>query len=151
MPTNRTHAVLIPLLAVLALLLGPVTATAQADPRARTDDYLFSRSLADFTALRSAARPGDGLVWDSDGCTLAPEHPLGYDFQPACERHDFGYRNYSGQGRFTEDARRRLDELFHADLLGRCSGKWACRRIADGYYFAVRQFGKLVGGRETIG
>jgi hypothetical protein len=59
----------------------------------------------------------------------------------ACYRHDFGYRNYKRQGRFTEPNRLTIDNRFKSDLYTICNGNWACNRTADVYYSAVRQFG----------
>ncbi|SDM91856.1 phospholipase [Allokutzneria albata] len=125
---------------VLAFLVGAGSAQA-IDVRAVTDDYLFARSLAEFSQIR-LDRPHDGeLDWSTDGCTSAPDSPFGFELLPACHRHDFGYRNYKRQQRFDPASRSRIDENFRADMYTRCGSNWACRRIADIYYYAVRTFG----------
>lgn len=58
-----------------------------------TDGLLFNISLDSFNEYRSG-QPVDYLDWTSDGCTQSPESPLGFNFFPACHRHDFGYQNY---------------------------------------------------------
>lgn len=38
-----------------------------------------------------------------DGCSgPASQNRLGFPFRTACERHDFGYRNFAKQGRMTD-------------------------------------------------
>jgi len=129
------------LLTSLALLAGTTTAQAAVDAPAVTDEYLFATPLADFGAIRARQPHADQLDWSSDGCTWSPDNPFGFRFRPACHRHDFGYRNYKRQSRFTEGARLAIDDLFKADLYHQCGGNWACDRTADLYYAAVREFG----------
>jgi hypothetical protein len=126
------------------------------DWQALTDKLLFQDTLWMF--LSSRAKGGGQLDWSSDLCsapTTEPQRsqPLGFDFRGPCERHDFGYRNYKKQGRFTETNRKRIDDNFHNDLytyvcadytgLSSASGV-LCRRIADIYYNAVRACGASV-------
>ncbi|KAA2258622.1 phospholipase [Solihabitans fulvus] len=129
-----------------ALLLGAGTAQA-ADIQSITDDYLFHHSLSDFISIRDQAPYAGQLDWSSDGCSHVPNSPFGFRFLPACERHDFGYRNYKRQGRFTEPNRKLIDDNFRADMYHVCGGNWACRRTADIYYFGVRELG---GSRVAI-
>ncbi|PRW64424.1 phospholipase [Actinopolyspora mortivallis] len=128
-----------------AALLGGTT-TAQAattgqDPRALTDHYLFEITLEEFVHVRSERPHRDELDWSSDACSYSPDEPLGYEFTASCQRHDFGYRNYKKQGRFTEQNRRAIDDNFRADMYSSCAGEALCERAADLYYLAVRQFG----------
>ena len=76
-----------------------------------TDQYLFSLTLPQFTAKRNARDPST-LIWDSDGCTSSPDNPFGFPFTPACHRHDFGYRNYKNQNRFTDANKLKIDDNF---------------------------------------
>lgn len=72
-----------------------------------------------------------------------------FDFRAACERHDFGYRNEKRQGRFTEESRHRIDDVFRADMDAVCAPQsgwfgWRerlCGRVAGDYYFWVRSCG----------
>jgi hypothetical protein len=126
--------------AASAVLLS--SATAQADDiNTVIDDYLFSKSLSEFSSIRSDQPYPDQLDWSSDACSWSPDKPLGYNFTPACHRHDFGYRNYKRQGRFNETTRAAIDSNFKSDMYTLCDGAWACNRAADVYYAAVRQFG----------
>ncbi|MCP2169574.1 phospholipase [Goodfellowiella coeruleoviolacea] len=123
-----------------ALFVG--TGTAQAATIEQiTDDYLFSKTLSQFVTLRSQTPYPDQLDWSSDACSMSPDEPLGFDFTPACWRHDFGYRNYKKQSRFTETTRKSIDDNFYADLKGICKGNSVCNGTAYVYYKAVREFG----------
>ncbi|MBV2367101.1 phospholipase [Streptomonospora nanhaiensis] len=129
---------------VLALTGAGVANAAALPPeelRSVTDTYLYDLSLTAFIETRDQAPYSDQLDWSSDSCSWSPDQPIGYDFDPGCKRHDFGYRNYELQARFTEENRLRIDDNFRDDLYGICDGDWLCRGVADIYYAAVRQFG----------
>ncbi|RPA87404.1 hypothetical protein BJ508DRAFT_320424 [Ascobolus immersus RN42] len=121
---------------------------ARETAKAATDRLLFKASLTTFTKARNSKKPAS-LNWASDGCSKAPDKPLGFDFLPRCRRHDFGYRNYKKQKRLSEKNRKKIDDKFKADLYAYCkkftglqSYKGvACRRTADIYYKAVRAAG----------
>ncbi|KAK4068678.1 hypothetical protein Purlil1_13733 [Purpureocillium lilacinum] len=107
-----------------------------------TDQYLFDSSLSDFMD-RSRAQDPSSLDWTNDGCSNAPDAPFGFRFLDACIRHDFGYRNYKAQGRFTESARAKIDNKFRKDLRDQCSSsglRLLCVFKADTYYWAVRNY-----------
>ena len=126
--------------ASLALIFTGAPAHA-VDIAAVTDDYLFSKTLSQFTTLR-AQQPYNGqLDWSSDGCSYSPDNPFGFKFLPACHRHDFGYRNYKKQSRFNETTRLRIDNNFKSDMYKQCGSNIACKWTADLYYKAVREFG----------
>jgi hypothetical protein len=123
---------------------GAATAAAALDPaqlRQVTDQYLYTSSLNGFQTTRAQQPYASQLDWSSDGCSSSPDNPFGFNFVKACYRHDFGYRNYKRQGRFTAGARLRIDNRFRADMYRVCAGRWACNRFADVYYAAVRQYG----------
>jgi hypothetical protein len=127
-----------------AIVVGTVSAEASlgSDELAQvTDQYLFSSSLTNFQSLRAEQPYGDQIDWSSDGCSNAPDNPFGFNLVRACYRHDFGYRNYKRQGRFSESNRLTIDNNFKDDMYEVCNGNWACNRFADTYYLAVRQFG----------
>lgn len=155
MPARPAHVLVSVLLVLGALLLGGPAAAAAPAPESRTDRLIFTTPMAEFQRQRTAAVPGDGLDWSSDGCSVPllrePQRsvPQGFDFRAACERHDFGYRNLKAQGRFGEDVRRRVDDGFRADMDAVCAQQsgWFgfrglyCRHIADDYHFWVRSCG----------
>ncbi|RCV53177.1 phospholipase [Marinitenerispora sediminis] len=128
----------------LLSLLGTGVAHAALPPaqlQAVTDDYLYSRSLAEFSSIRAQQPYADQLDWSSDACSWSPDQPIGYDFTSSCHRHDFGYRNYKLQSRFTEENRLRIDNNFRDDMYSVCGSSSTCRGVANIYYAAVRQFG----------
>lgn len=84
------------------------------EPKVLVDEYLFSLSLEQFSRMRKARDP-PSLDWSSDECSHAPDNPMGFRFGPACQRHDFGYRNYKKQGRFTGDAKISIDKNFRQE------------------------------------
>ncbi|WP_245782404.1 phospholipase [Actinokineospora terrae] len=127
-----------------ALVTGAGVAAADLSPaqlRSTTDSYLFSQSLTQFQTTRANRPYATQLDWSTDGCSNSPDNPFGFNFVKACYRHDFGYRNYKKQGRFTETTRLSIDNNFKTDLYTICAGNWSCNRTADVYYAAVRQFG----------
>ncbi|MFD4675387.1 phospholipase [Lentzea sp. NPDC058450] len=134
--------------ASIALIFTGAPAHA-VDIVAVTDDYLYSKSLSQFTTLRAQQPYAGQLDWSSDGCSYSPDNPFGFKFLPTCHRHDFGYRNYKRQGRWNETNRLRIDNNFKADMYNQCGSNWACKRTADLYYAAVRQFGGSASSTAT--
>jgi hypothetical protein len=150
-----------------ACFLGWGCSSATPRIECRTDPLIFSDTLAEFQAARNKACAGDlpdceshgdthgaHLDWSSDGCSLPlpvkkyGQNPFGWPYRQACERHDFGYRNYREQGRCTNSpnggTRKQLDQVFLADLRGICANvkaKKRCNALALVYYNAVRKFG----------
>ncbi|MDI2132257.1 phospholipase [Yinghuangia seranimata] len=117
----------------VTLNLAPAFAADAADPVAAVDRLMFSDSLSAFVGARAAADRPANLDWSSDGCTGVPDAPFGYDFTTACWRHDFGYRNFKDQGRFTEDARGDIDDVFRKDMHHLCDGRPLCDATAELY------------------
>ena len=119
----------------------------QTDLIAATDSLLFSVNLGSFLSAKAAQTPA-GLDWSDDGCSSSPDKPWGLNFLDSCKRHDFGYRNYKAQGRFTDPNRLSIDNNFKKDLTNECNRKSGpikklCQGTADTYYEAVRMFGNL--------
>lgn len=96
--------------------LGPVPLSPRQDIQTITDNYLFSISLPQFITYRNAKNPAT-LDWTSDGCSDSPDNPLGFNFEPACFRHDFGYTNYRAQSRFTKAAKASIDTNFKSEYV----------------------------------
>ena len=118
------------------------SSTVTNDDMTDTDRLLFFSSMAEFQAARNVMDPSS-LFWNSNGCSYSPDHPLGFDFKPSCQRHDFGYENYKSQGRFKR-GKRSIDDNFRKDLYDQCAVEGAgslCRGVANIYYVAVRIFG----------
>lgn len=121
--------------------------------KSATDKLIFNVSMKSFQKARKAKNPSK-CNWHSDNCSWSPDRPDGYNFIPACQRHDFGYRNTKAQKRFTKAMKKKVDDNFKKDLYNYCngfSGIWSyngviCRRYADIYVAFVRKYGK----REEI-
>jgi hypothetical protein len=63
----------------------------------------------------------------------------------SCYRHDFGYRNFNKQSRFTDTNKARIDSNFKTDMFNQCKNEKyqdACKATATVYYEAVKVFGK---------
>ncbi|MGW6446147.1 phospholipase [Lentzea sp. NPDC055074] len=134
--------------ASIALIFTGTPAQA-VDIVAVTDDYLYTKTLGQFTTLRAQQPYAGQLDWSSDGCSYSPDNPFGFKFLPTCHRHDFGYRNYKRQGRWSEANRLRIDNNFKSDMYKQCGSNWACKRTADLYYAAVREFGGSASSTAT--
>lgn len=109
-----------------------------------TDRLIFGVQMDTFQRIRKTRRLSC-FDWTSDDCTSSPDKPDGLEFQPACQRHDFGYRNTRNQNRF-EIMKSAVDLQFKKDLKDICAKKsWLrmkeCKAFADLYYFAVKEFG----------
>ncbi|GGX80407.1 phospholipase [Streptomyces hiroshimensis] len=135
-----------------ALLMGAVAEPAIAEPsskpplQAYTDKLLFAYSMDQFQSVRNNKGRSDKLDWSSDGCSWAPDRPMGFNFLPSCQRHDFGYRNYKKQGRFDHGTRLAVDNNFKADLYAYCrtlakAKIGSCEYWARVYYDKVREHG----------
>jgi hypothetical protein len=115
------------------------------------DRYTFHVPMKVFQRARRHEVRDDLLIWKSDGCSFMNTDKPFYvaNFLPACQRHDFGYRNYKEMGRFTEKVRHRIDNNFRKDLHKTCSRLSrlvplrvaACLHAADSYYGGVRACG----------
>lgn len=99
----------------------------------------------------STTLPYVGLDWSRDGCSTPDGLGLGYteDFRPACNVHDFGYRNLKVYER-TDGNRKTTDEVFYVNMKTICAAKsWykqpACYSAAYAYYQGVR-----VGGGSSF-
>ncbi|MEO6989337.1 MAG: phospholipase [Aquihabitans sp.] len=127
----------------------PAEQAAQPSKKATVDSY-FNKSMASFQTSKKS-KPA-GLNWTDDGCSSPTgDKPGGYNFLPACQRHDFGYRNY-GKGSIranpTDAQRLTVDSRFLADMRAECAKytgakNTTCRGFASTYYSAVR----LAGGK----
>ena len=106
---------------------------------------------AQYAAYQGTAQPYAGLNWTRDGCSAPDGLGLGYreDFLPACNVHDFAYRNLKVYER--SDANRRTsDEAFHTNMKAICAAKSPIKRppcvtAAYAYFQAVR-----VGGGSSF-
>ncbi|GGI75152.1 phospholipase A2 [Deinococcus wulumuqiensis] len=97
-----------------------------------------------YATYSGTAAPYSGLDWSRDGCSAPDGVGLGYreDFRPACNVHDFGYRNLKVYQR-TDANRKTTDEAFYVNMKSICAAKSfltrpACYAAAYAYYQGVR-------------
>jgi RHS repeat-associated protein len=93
--------------------------------------------------VRSGGFQSYGLNWTNDGCS-GPG--MRSSFTIACQRHDFGYRNWSGLYSDKISAKNLADYTFYADLRSICGAAagidaTVCWKQAAAAYRAVRSFG----------
>lgn len=92
-----------------------------------------------------AQRPAP-FDWNDNGCSSPINVSSLYNFNQACQRHDFGYRNY-GHGLTvnpTDSQRATVDSQFLSDMNAWCNANKptaGCYSMAGIYYGAVRQKG----------
>jgi Prokaryotic phospholipase A2 len=114
---------------------------------ARRNDFLAA-GCATVTGCRKPT-PYNSFDWSSDGCSVTPPSWASL-FGPACQQHDFGYRNF-GKGLTlgrNEATRKWLDDRLRAEMKSICnyrfSAWWqyanlqACFSEADVMYTFVR-------------
>ncbi|TDE87520.1 phospholipase A2 [Deinococcus sp. S9] len=106
---------------------------------------------AEYSQQRAVNLLYPGLDWTRDGCSAPDGLGLGYreDFRPACNVHDFAYRNLKVYER-TEANRRASDDAFYVNMKVICAAKsWyqepPCYAAAYAYYQGVR-----VGGGSSF-
>lgn len=110
-----------------------------------TDHFLFDVPMSEFQANKADQTYAKYLDWRDNGCTSALDKPLGFDFKPACARHDFSYLNYRAQDRYTEH-KSELDDHFLKDMNEACARHKGsrgndCRIMAKMYRYAVGKYG----------
>ena len=122
-----------------------------------TDEHVFATPLPQFTAVRATTPHADQLDWTSDACSYSPDAPFGHAFTPACDRHDFGYRNYGKNTSTpgvhlkldpTSARKKAIDSRFYSNMKKQCDDKYgnpvttgACKVAAKTFYTAVDKFG----------
>ena len=90
-----------------------------------------------------------GLDWSRDGCSAPSGLDLGYGevFRPACNLHDFGYRNLKVFER-TPENRETTDHAFYADMLVICGALPLIRRPECHAAALIYESGVRLGGES---
>ena len=120
----------------------PITLESRETAAQATDRLLFSTPMTTFLEKKRLKNPGT-LDWTDDGCSFSPDKPAGYNFLPACKRHDFGYRNYKKQHRCATTDKSKVDVQLSKDLHNVCSvvtpliNKVECLADAELYFVVV--------------
>ena len=95
--------------------------------------------MADFQ--RAKANHPSPFDWNDNGCSSPIDISGTYNFNKACERHDFGYRNAKRLGVF-DQLKDRIDLVFAMDMRASCEDVFVfarknCRFMATLYYAGV--------------
>jgi hypothetical protein len=129
-------------------LMAPISAVPTAsvcDDVATQDDYMFTMPIANFITARNNNNPSC-FNWTSDACTDSPDAPLGNNFKPNCQRHDFGWRNLEKFHRTPlADLEQKANVVFHNGMLDVCAARPTekqsdCKVAALCYYCAVNDW-----------
>jgi hypothetical protein len=118
--------------------------------------YGWRRPVAKYTG----SLPLVGL--NHDHCTSAPDNPLGFDFNAACDSHDFGYgiignTYFPGFPQYLDRSQKGgVDAEFYNILYNVICAKYgstmsACRGTAWVYYTAVGLGGDPINGARATG
>jgi Prokaryotic phospholipase A2 len=131
------------MLAVLPVQAAP----AAADP----DPAVRAREIMGLTYQQFATTPHEPpFEWSADGCSAAVYDP---DMTPACNLHDFGYRNFGNHYALklspTRETKNWIDARFGEEMDRICKDKYEglpdaweeCHNHATIMLTAVQQFG----------
>jgi hypothetical protein len=145
---------LVAVTSVLPAQLPPVVVTiAQPHPVLPTVDAVrhieFDLDIATFTRQRSSLRRlYPSLDWTTDGCSapIVGSEGRSFIFRSACNRHDFGYRNFKALGLFDTSTRTLIDEQLYRDMNRACDSqrrtfKVRCIAWSEIFYTMVRAAG----------
>lgn len=128
-------------------------------PQGTTDLQLVQAialgTIANYEAYYAQRASYPQFDWSRDGCSAPDGLGLGYreTFRPACNVHDFGYRNFRRfPTLYNETGRKLADDNFLANMNSICRpmgffSRTACYSAAYAYYSAVR----LLGGGHFYG
>jgi hypothetical protein len=85
--------------------------------------------MSEFQAARNAKSPSC-FDWHSNACTLSPDRPLGFNFIPPCQRHDFGDTNFGKKNQWNPVNKARTDWRFRTDMLDVCATYKGLKNLA---------------------
>jgi hypothetical protein len=104
------------------------------------ESIIYTNSLTEFLNLfHSDARPSC-FEWCTNACSLSPDSfNFGIvDWQPACARHDFSWRNLKKLGAFDDENKLKADNQLRDGMIELCGTHQACIKEVAIYYKAVR-------------
>ena len=109
----------------------------------------FDLDITTFARQRfSLRRQYPNLDWSHDGCSapIVGSEGRSFNFRTACDRHDFGYRNFKSLGLFDTSTRTLIDEQLHRDMNRACDSqrrtfKVRCIAWSEIFYTMVRAAG----------
>ncbi len=128
----------------------PLPANAPRQLLTLTADGYMNLPIETFHNMRAVHPPP--FDWSADGCSFGEiSGPFRDSFNRACNRHDFGYRNYGGTGLAldrTEGRRTRIDDRLRDDLNTICRSEHRglletpCLAAAQAVYAGARSMGR---------
>jgi len=132
--------------AQLPLDTPPVPVLSNADAVRHIE---FDLDIASFARQRfSMRRQYPTLDWTTDGCSapIVGSEGRSFNFRTACDRHDFGYRNFKALGLFDTSTRTLIDEQLLRDMNTSCDSqrrtlKVRCVAWSEIFYTMVRAAG----------
>ena len=109
----------------------------------------FDLDITTFARQRfSLRRQYPNLDWSHDGCSapIVGSEGRSFNFRTACDRHDFGYRNFKALGLIDTSTRTLIDEQLHHDMNRACDSqrrtfKVRCIAWSEIFYTMVRAAG----------
>lgn len=147
-------SMLVAVTSVMPAQLPPVALTVkQPNPLLSNIDAVrhieFDLDIVTFTRQRFALRRQyPNLDWSNDGCSapIIGSEGRSFDFRTACDRHDFGYRNFKKLGIFDTLSRTLIDDQLHRDMNRACDFqrrtlKVRCIAWSEIFYTMVRAAG----------
>jgi hypothetical protein len=147
-------SMLVAVTSVLPAQLPPIVGTiTQPIPVLSNVDAVrhieFDLDIATFSRQRfSLRRQYPALDWTTDGCSapIVGSEGRSFNFRAACDRHDFGYRNFKALGLFDASTRTQIDEQLHRDMNRACDSqrrtlKVRCVAWSEIFYTMVRAAG----------
>ena len=147
-------SMLVAVTSVLPAQLPPIVGTiTQLVPVLSNVDAVrhieFNLDINTFARQRSSLRRQyPTLDWTTDGCSapIVGSEGRSFNFRTACNRHDFGYRNFKALGLFDTSTRTLVDEQLHRDMNTYCSSqrrsfKVRCIAWSEIFYTMVRAAG----------
>lgn len=126
---------------------SPYPLSAPKDPKCPISNT-HHPGMAEFQSARNAKSPSC-FDWYSNKCTLSPDRPLGFNFIPPCQRHDFGDTNFSKKKQWNPINKARTDWKFRTDMWAVCDKltgwknilkRATCMVVANKYADAVVVF-----------
>lgn len=135
---------------VSTFVVAAIFSASTPSPTSVAHTMMFRTPLATFVEISHSPHRDRRLDWTTDGCSAPVVGSTGrtFDFTAACQRHDFGYRNFKildGGKWWTSAMRHRIDRIFHQDMLRDCakrtkSAHKLCRTWAKTFFKAVRAY-----------
>ncbi|KAI9103023.1 secreted protein [Phlyctochytrium arcticum] len=150
------HSFIVLILAFASLISGaPVSPASELEVKQPTSEgqalllkwtQIDSSSRDQFLQALKNSDKYSGLPYNlkftTDGCDKSPDQPFGFDFRPACVRHDFGYDNSKSLNTLRPN-KERVDLAFYEDMWAICGSSRTCKATAWVYYTAVRVEGYI--------